>query len=227
MAESLKMARQAVAVGTTIMAATPHRWAGPYQQDPQNIISRVLDLQTALDSAGIPLKIIPGVEAPVAPDLADDLEAHRILPIGGARGRHVLIEPPFQEIPEFVWGSLRRVKESGYTPILAHPERNRQVQVACKQHGSLALIEACVEIGCIVQLTSGSLVGLFGSDALAVSRAVVQHADWPVILASDSHESRERRPDQLGIAADQVAVWTGDSARARAMVDDLPHSLLP
>lgn len=50
------------------------------------------------------------------------LAAGDLLPIG-AKGDHLLVETSYYQPPIDLWGTLKRVQEAGFHPILAHPER--------------------------------------------------------------------------------------------------------
>lgn len=52
------------------------------------------------------------------------LDANDFLPIG-PKGDHLLVETSYYQPPIDLHGTLKRVKEKGYQPILAHPERYR------------------------------------------------------------------------------------------------------
>ena len=52
------------------------------------------------------------------------LDANELLPIG-PKGDHLLVETSYYQPPIDLHGTLERVKEKGYQPILAHPERYR------------------------------------------------------------------------------------------------------
>lgn len=55
------------------------------------------------------------------------LEANELLPIG-TKGDHLLVETSYYQPPIDLHGTLERVKEKGYQPILAHPERYRYME---------------------------------------------------------------------------------------------------
>lgn len=52
------------------------------------------------------------------------LDANELLPIG-PKGDHLLVETSYYQPPIDLHGTLERVREKGYQPILAHPERYR------------------------------------------------------------------------------------------------------
>ena len=219
--ESLQMATQAVEIGTTVMAVTPHRfWPGRDAPAAWLTWNR-MTLQRELDKAGIPLRLVDGTEIPMGPHIADLLATNRLSRLGGSTGTHALIEPPFDRIPRHALSILKEIIAQGIMPILAHPERNVEVQ------GNAAFIEACAAIGVVLQVTSGSIMGKFGASAELTARKIVCRDDWEVIIASDAHWSEERTPSLLKRAADRVVEWTGDPSRAIRMVTGLPASYLP
>ncbi len=219
-AEALEMARQAVAAGTDTMVATPHRgWFLRRPARPEAVREHVAGLQNSLNRARIPLKIVPGVEIKMAPRVADDLVSGEVGTLGDA-GRWALIEPPFDRIPVGGLESLRKVIEARFSVVLAHPERCAEVQQ------SLAFLEACAGLGMAFQLTSGSLLGRFGTSAQKTAHAILAHAaDWPLVIASDTHDLRDRSCALLREARDAAAALVGVE-QAQEMVDARPRAMI-
>jgi protein-tyrosine phosphatase len=219
-AEALEMARQAVAAGTDTMVATPHRgWFLRRPARPEVVREHVAGLQESLNRAHIPLKIVPGVEIKMAPRVADDLVSGESGTLGDA-GHWALIEPPFDRIPAGGLESLRKVIEAGFCIVLAHPERCAEVQQ------SLAFLEACADLGIAFQLTSGSLLGRFGPRAQETAHAILARtADWPLVIASDTHDLHDRSCALLRDARDAAAALVGEE-RAQEMVDARPRAMI-
>jgi len=218
--EALAMAKMAVGIGTTIMAATPHRFMKGREIVSDVIHARVDALQRELDSREIPLRLLPGSEIPFGPDVVDGLREGRLVRIGGATGTHALIETPFEAIPGTAISVLDQLADAGIGVVLAHPERNEEVQQ------NLAFVESAAALGAILQITSGSVLGAFGPLAQATAKAIVERSEWQVIIASDAHWAHDRTTDQLRAASTRVAEWIGDAARAEWMVSDGPSSCI-
>jgi protein-tyrosine phosphatase len=218
--EALTMARQAVGVGTTVMAATPHRFAYGHEITASIVFEHVEELQRNLDEHQIPLRIVPGIELGMRPDLAEALANGTVMPLGGRDGKYALIEPPFDRIPGTALPALESVLALGLTPILAHPERNAEVQ------DHLAFLETCAALGVFIQITAGSIVGKFGERAQKAAQKIALQRDWKIIIASDAHDQHERTPSDMPEAVSLVAKWIGDAKAARAMVEDVPLSLI-
>ncbi|MGO8672130.1 MAG: tyrosine-protein phosphatase [Capsulimonadaceae bacterium] len=217
---ALEMARRAVAGGTEIMVATPHRCVWQRPDAPANWVrAHVRALQRRLKDAKIPLKVVPGVEIPVGPGLAEALAAGRLVTLGDT-GRWALIEPPFDEIPVNALDHLQDVVDAGIGVVLAHPERNAVIQE------NLSFLESCARLGINVQLTSGSLLGAFGRRAKFTAEAILErHAEWEIVIASDAHDLSDRPPDWLAQSRDAAAKIVGDEA-ANAMVDSRPRAMV-
>lgn len=214
------MARQAVATGTDTMVATPHRgWFLRRPARPEVVREHVAGLQESLNRARIPLKIVPGVEIKMAPRVADDLVSGEAGTLGDA-GRWALIEPPFDRIPPGGLDSLRNVRDAGFQIILAHPERCAAIQE------SLAFLKACADLGIAFQLTSGSLLGRFGPRAQETAHAILAHAaEWPLVIASDTHDLHDRSCALLAEARDAAAALVGED-QAQEMVDARPRAMI-
>src|SRR3954453_10144077 len=90
---SVAMGRAAVAGGVEAIVATPHV-SGNYQNDPLTFGERVAAVQTALDDAGVPLRVLSGGEIAhgMFQDLSDD--QLRAAALGGT-DKWILFEAPF------------------------------------------------------------------------------------------------------------------------------------
>lgn len=184
LAESLELARAAVARGTRVMAATPHVNPG-YRLTPARITAATEAFRDAVDEAGIPLEVRSGGEISHLrlPRLdEDDLASLRL---GG--GPYLLIECPFEpdhgEFEPLVLDLLDR----GHGVLLAHPERSLAVH---RDPGLLARLEAA---GALAQVTAGSLVGEFGRSVRRGAIELVREGRIHV-AASDAHDAHHRRP---------------------------------
>jgi protein-tyrosine phosphatase len=219
--EALTMAKMAVDSGIAIMAATPHRFFRGREITAAAVMAQLDDLQCELDSRSIALRLAPGSEMPIVPDLLEGICSRRLLRLGGPTGTHALIETPFDRVPPNALPILRQIANAGIGIVLAHPERNDEVQ------RDLAFIESCASLGAVLQITSGSVLGRFGPLALATAKAMVCRSDWRVIIASDAHWAHDRAPDHLRAAVEAVGRWLGDPERAEWMVNQGPASCLP
>ena len=214
------MAYMAAADGTDTMVATPHRaWSLRRTARPDAIEERVAALQAEIRASQIPLRVLPGVEIKIGPKVAEDLKSGEVGTLGHAGG-WALLEPPFERIPHDALDNVKAVLDAGFRVVLAHPERCADIQ------RDLTFVEACADLGVAFQLTSGSLLGLFGVRAKETAERILAHAaEWALVIASDTHDLKERPPHLLSAARDAAALIVG-AEMAQEMVDARPRAMV-
>lgn len=215
LAESLEMARLAVADGTTDMACTPHIVPGMYENGSANIARAVQALDHALRRAAIPLALYVGADVHVAPDLPELLALGNVPTLN--RSRYFLFEPPHHVLPPRLEELSLRLITAGFIPILTHPERLTWIKA------NYDVVERLNAVGCLIQLTAGSIVGAFGRTALYYSEKLIEEGRVDII-ASDTHGAT-RRPPGLSQAVGIVAKRCGED-EARNMVLKRPSEIL-
>lgn len=211
LATALAMARQAVEDGTTTVIATPHQLGGNRHISADAIRGGVSTLKRELETAGIPLTVLPGADVRIEPELPALLKAGEVVTLAD-RGRHVLLELP-HDIYVPIEPLLQSLHKQGLTGILSHPERNRGLMAAPQ------IIESLVARGCLMQITAGSLLGSFGSTAKRIATSCVQKR-LVHFVASDAHDT-VRRP--FGLAAAFAAISAlADESLAMTVCRDNP-----
>lgn len=123
LAEALIMAQSLADFGFRVVHCTPHCIAGHYEFSPVEVRAAVDRLQSALDKAGIPVQLRPGMEYSL--DDGFPRFAANLLPLGDSR--LVLCEAPPQALPGGVAAMLELIVVQGFVPLLAHPERSEAV----------------------------------------------------------------------------------------------------
>lgn len=183
MDESVELCRAASSEGVRTIIATPHVNRGLWKEHPaEHHLRLIAKLNAAL--GGTP-RIECGSEYFFAHDMAEALEAGETWPLG--RGKYVLVEFAAHAVPPMIEEAFFRVQLGGYTPLIAHPERNLVFQE------NAGLLRRLVERGARTQVTAASLSGHFGSAAQVCA------ADWMReglvhVLASDAHNLTKRPP---------------------------------
>lgn len=214
MAESLAMARLAVADGLTHLIATPHH-RDCTRLSRLQVAQRVANLQAELDKAGIRLTILPGHEVRLYDDMFDDWDKELAGPL--ANSRYVLAEPLFHHYDKHTNVMLWELFDRGYIPIMAHPERIRPIQE------NLTVIEPFLARGGLTQITATSLTGHDDWRAKKVAETMLQNG-MAHIISSDAHHAHHR-PPTLAAARDVAAKIVGQ-AEAEAMVGARPLAVV-
>lgn len=183
--ESLEMAEMAVADGFQAMIVTPHQLGGFAHNDGETIRQRCLEFQQVLDEHRIKLRLLPGADVRIDTSMIPGLRSGQVLTLADRR-QHVLLELP-HELYFPLEPVLQNLHMIGMVGILSHPERNQGI---LKQRQLLAPL---VEKGCLMQVTSGSLLGTFGPASQELGEWML--AEGLVhFLATDAHGAKSRRP---------------------------------
>ncbi len=183
--ESLHMARIAVAEGIRRLIVTPHQLGVYSHIRTEKIVQKTEEFRRLLHQHQIPLQVLPGADVRVEADLIEHLKNGAVLTLGG-HGKHVLLELP-HEMYVPLEGLVARCLQAGIVPILSHPERNQGIIRQPK------LLEPLLHLGCLMQVTAGSLLGEFGDEARRTAEWLAKHR-WIHFLATDAHRADRRRP---------------------------------
>jgi protein-tyrosine phosphatase len=175
------------AEGVTQIITTPH-FEGSLTRDRARFEARLAELDAGWEllraavvadgeRAGSALRVERGVE--VMLDMPDpDLTDERLRLAGGP---FVLVEYPMLRVPPVnAEYALVELKARGWTPVIAHPERYRNLDP------TLAELVRFREAGAFLAMNAGSLFGNYGKIAAGHARRMLQagEADY---VASDYH----------------------------------------
>lgn len=203
--EAVAMCRIAWDEGTRVIAATAHvsqRWP---DVTPGRIRAATEQLISRLGEVGLPLTVFPAAEVMVRPDLEESWVRGELLSVAG-RGAYLLIELPpglFLDLRDIV----RRLGKLGICPILAHPERHPELLY------DAGMIEELIHLGCLVQVSSGSITGSQRWEESCALKRWVQRGIVHLI-GSDGH-SPISRPPRMAEAYRRIALWAGTGAADR------------
>lgn len=216
--DAFAMARAAQGHGTAIVVATPHMdFAGKDLAGASGVIrSGAHALAAALASSGMSIRVLPGMEIAMDLHLPSLLECGEALTIGDA-GKYVLVELPFQQIPECAEKVVFDLSSAGYVPVIAHPERC--AGVARDPNRMYPLVRA----GALGQVNAGSLTGAFGRSIRNVAEILLRHR-LAHVIASDGHSPADR-PCRLDEAFAVASRILGREGALRA-VRDIPHAIV-
>lgn len=211
--ESVALCKMAADDGIDTIVATPHVLRGRWKNTSRAALEQILE--SLREKAGGAIRILLGSEYFFAHDVADSLAAGQIIPLAGSR--YVLIEFAANAIPPMIEQPFYRLQLDGWTPVIAHPERNAVFQ------SKPQLLASLVERGAKSQITAASLVGDFGSEARDASFAWIA-SGMAHFVASDSHNTR-KRPPRMTAAFAAVRDVAGDHV-ANALFRDNPRAVV-
>jgi protein-tyrosine phosphatase len=195
---ALAICRAAADDGIEVLAGTPHV-RSDYPTSAESMLQALAELRA---QAGDLIRLVPGGELDLV-ELDRPVEELVRFALAG-NPAYLLVETPYFGWPLEIGERLFRLRAEGITPVLAHPERNFDVQARP------ALLEPLVDTGTLVQLTAASVDGRGGARAKACATTLLDR-ELAHLVASDAHEPSVRA---IGLAA-----------AARAVGDELGHWL--
>jgi len=212
--DSLRMCDKAVRDGVTDVVLTPHLYRATLHGDSIDLLNdRVREFLEAAGSTG--LRFHRGAEVFAVHNLVELARAHPEMRLGGAS--HVLVEFDVHSVPQHVGDLFYRLQLAGFTPVIAHPERNSAFQQRPERLFEL------VSAGALAQITGQSLEGYWGEEARDAARMFLRHR-WVHCVATDAHTVNRRAPElSRGLAA--AAAVVGDEM-ARMLTHDVPKCIL-
>lgn len=213
--ESRALLEASAKQGVKELVFTPHFYpermeADGFLHEREDAVRRIRPLAEEL---GIRFRV--GAEVQITPFLAE-------LPLqefAFSGTRYLLLELLFAYEPYDVLGLIHRLREKGYTPILAHVERYPYVGE------NPELLYRWVKAGALAQVNAGWLL----HDQKAKKR-IALYDRWNLVhvMASDAH-SMETRPQNLerGFAALNAELAEKLQANSRAIFEDRAPDCAP
>ena len=194
--QSLAMAGFLATHGFTEVHCTPHLIRGCFEASNADVRLRIKELQQLVSANNIPLTLLAGREYFLDEYLLTYLEEP--LPLGDSR--QILVEIPPRTTDDMVRQVLYQVVRSGFTPVIAHPERchllelkseptasrgffasikrtltgardSSQYQELSDSTGNL-LLDYLRDLGCCFQGNLGSFNGFYGGQVKAIAETM-------------------------------------------------------
>jgi protein-tyrosine phosphatase len=215
--EARELARAAVAEGVTAIAATPHV-RDDYPTTVEEMEAGVAALRADFADQEIPLEVLHGGELDL--EFLGGLSDEELRRFSLAQtGRYLLVEFPYRGWPLALETVVFDLRVRGFEVVLAHPERNAEVQSRPER------LQPLVEQGALAQVTAASLDGRFGRSVRRTASALVG-SGLAQLVASDAHapsvrafgllEARKTIQDQ------ELASYLFDAVPAAVAVGDGP-----
>lgn len=179
---ALQMLKDAEQDGISELVCTPHVLSNKDLVEEEKFISRFEELKERAARADISVKLHIGCELYIQPGF----DFSRKITTLAQNGRYFLIEFPMSMIPTFVEQHFFNLFGKEHTPIIAHPERNGGIINDPNKAYEF------VQKGALLQVTAGSLLGVFGSQVKTVAIQLM-NADLVQIIASDAHDLVNRK----------------------------------
>jgi len=175
--DSIVLIRKMMDLGIQKIIATPHIMVDYYRNNRETIAGALKILKEELVKENINIEIEAAAEHYFDETFEERIINDNMMVLGG---KYVLFEYSFITPPPNAIPVIQRIKDKGYTPVLAHPER----------YPYLTLEEyKTLHDWCDFQLNTISLTGYYGKDVKERAEMLVDNmlVDF---ISSDMHHPR-------------------------------------
>jgi protein-tyrosine phosphatase len=187
MEAAVAMAKIARDGGVKKIITTPHFKGEPAALGSVGLFRHQLRLlQSRLKREKIEVELLPGAEVLCVPQTMELAQTGRLPTLG--TGRYVLTEFYFDASAGFMDETLHGLRQMGYLPVVAHPERYGAVQ------RDPELAAKWFHRGIVLQVNKGSVLGAFGRRAEDAAVRMLCRGNAHII-ASDAHSPEVRTTD--------------------------------
>ena len=217
MAESIELLRIAQSDGIKRIVLTPHIHMSRFENTKTDIFTALTTLKQQAAEQSIAVELAAAAEVRIDALMLPMIEKNLLPFLGKYQGqKFLLLELPHSHIPAGSDKLVKWLKMKNITPVIAHPERNREL---LKNPDKVKTFQ---RLGCWFQLTSSSLTGGFGESCKLLSEKYLNEGLFNIV-ATDAHNTH-KRPPILSKAFAQVQLLCGDST-AEALFISNPYNI--
>ena len=163
--------------GFAKLITTPHIHP-KYQNTEEGIRNGLKKLREELSDQGIQVHLEAAAEYFVDHQFIEKIDSNEPLLTFG--DNYVLIECSFTVKPFFFESVIYKLKELGYNPVFAHPERYKFLE------GDIGWLKNLKDTGVLYQVTLGSIAGYYGKTSRKLGIELI-NSRMVDFLASDLH----------------------------------------
>ncbi|BCZ47111.1 exopolysaccharide biosynthesis protein [Clostridium gelidum] len=180
---TLEMIKNAVNDGIEKIVATPHYYIGYGTTPITEVKDYINKLNYFIEEKNLKIQIYSGQEVYLNEHTIHDYLEGKIGTINDSK--YMLIECPMNEFNDYIFDIIYELKIRGIIPIIAHPERYFFVIE------NRLYINKFIEYGCLFQVNSGSIQGLFGRKVKLAAELLLNNGIYNFI-GSDAHNNTNR-----------------------------------
>jgi len=180
---TLEMLKNAVKDGIEKIVATPHYYIGYGTISITEVKDYVNKLNSFIGEKKLKIQIYSGQEVYINEHTIEDYLEGNIGTINDSK--YMLTECPINEFNDDIFDIIYELKIRGIIPIIAHPERYIPVVE------NVLYINKFIESGCLFQMNSGSIEGLFGRKVKLAAELFLKNGIYNFI-GSDAHNNLNR-----------------------------------
>lgn len=179
--DSVLMVKEFQKLGYRKLITTPHIMGDFYKNTPEIILSKLEQLKKRLADEGLEIQIEAGAEYYLDESFIAKLKkGEPLLTIGE---NYLLFETSYLNEPANLPEAIALIKQCGYWPVLAHPERYQYL------YRSFERFEEIYEQQISFQLNTNSLLGYYSKPAQMYANKLVERS-MISFVGSDCHHMK-------------------------------------
>ncbi|MCO5937076.1 capsular biosynthesis protein [Mucilaginibacter sp. RB4R14] len=176
--ESIFLIKKMMSLGIKKIIATPHVMIDYYRNDATSIGNALALLKAELVAQKIDIDISAAAEHYFDETFEKRVEDGNVFTMGD---NFVLFEVSFINQPPNVISVIQKMKDKGYKPILAHPERYGYMDIE--------QMKTIRSWGCDLQLNTIALSGYYGKHSKKIAEEMIDN-EMVDFISSDMHHPR-------------------------------------
>lgn len=176
--QSVIMIGEFAKLGYKKLITTPHIMGDFYKNTPEIINNKLAIVKDAVAKAGIEIELQAAAEYYLDESFIQKLKnGQQMLTFGE---NYLLFETSYLNEPSNLFQAIQLIKDSGYWPVLAHPERYQYL------YASIEKFEAIFEQSLSFQLNTNSLSGYYSKPAQHFALKLIEK-NMVNFIGSDCH----------------------------------------
>jgi len=179
--ESISLIRDFQLLGYKKIITTPHIMGDFFKNSKETIYPGLKTLQDKLREEGIDIEIEAAAEYYLDEWFIEKLEKGEPLLTFG--NKYVLFETSYMNASSQLHQAIFKLRSSGYTPILAHPERYTYL------YSSFEGFKEIYDMGVLFQINLNSLAGYYSKHAKLFAEKLIDHK-MVDFVGTDCHGQR-------------------------------------
>jgi len=176
--ESIELIKKMMSLGIKKIIATPHIMADYYRNTPETINNALAELKAELEKEQIDIVVEAAAEHYFDETFEDRVKRKDLMIMGD---NYVLFEFSFINQPPNAVSVIQRLVDTGYKPILAHPERYPYLDID--------QLRTLRQWGALLQINTISLTGYYGKDTKKMAESLIDN-ELVDFISSDMHHLR-------------------------------------
>lgn len=194
MEQSIEMIKALISLGFKKIITTPHIHPN-YPNRPEVILAGLEALQNELIRLDLDVEVEAAAEYFVDDAFHQKVKGKGLILSFGSK--LVLVESSFLNKPIFFESVMFDLMSSGYTPVLAHPERYRFLE------GTIDWLVELKSMGVLLQVTLGSIGGYYGTKPEHIGKILLKN-EMVDFLGSDLHRASHLEYLEKGLKSKEV-----------------------